>query len=178
MKNAWWILLLLTCCFSICGPNRASAWSYTIGDDGQWNGTHYELNKFEFFMINGGTFTQQPQTDFSVPGWTATLVNPQYSLATGPGAGLLYWTFNFTGSASDPIILDWLAYSENMLVGAARVTLAGNGFSYVNLSSLDDTSYDRTPAVPLASTLLLFASGLMGLGLMGRRRRKSPIPLK
>jgi hypothetical protein len=177
MKKAWWTLLLLTFCFTIWGPSRASAWSYTIGDDGQWNGTHYELNKFEFFTTSGGTFTQQPQTGFSVPGWTATLVNPHYSLATGPAAGSLYWTFNFAGPASEPVTLDWLAYSAGMLVGAARVTLVNDAFSYVELSSLD-TSYDRTAAVPLTSTVILFASGLIGLALMGRRCRKDKIPVR
>lgn len=177
MKKVRWPLLLLTLCLTIYRPSRASAWSYDIGDDGQWNGTHYELDKFEFFTITGGTFAAPPQTNFSLPGWGAILVNPHYSLATGPGAGSLSWTFNFAGAAGDPVTLDWLAYSDGMLVGAARVTLVNNSFSYVNLSSLD-TSYDRTQAVPIASTLLLFASGLAGLGLLGRRCQKAPIPIQ
>jgi hypothetical protein len=40
----------------ISQPGKASAWSYTIADDDWWNGIHYNLEKFEFFMITESTF--------------------------------------------------------------------------------------------------------------------------
>ena len=171
MKKGLLICLLLTFCLTICPSSKASAWSYRIGDDGWWNGTHYNLDKFEFFMITDSTFADPSQTDFSAPEWNASLINPHYSLATGPGAGSLFWTFNFAGPSSQPITLDWLAYSEGELVGDARVTFTDSSFNYINFTSLNpnDPIYDRTSGVPITSTMLLLGSGLVALGLLGRR---------
>ncbi len=168
------ICILLILVLAIYAPYQALAWSYNIGDDGWWNGTHYNLDKFEFFMITDSKFADPPQTNFSVPGWNASLINPQYSLATGPEAGSLFWTFNFAGPANEPITLDWLAYSGGLLVGDARVTFTDSSFNYINFTSLNpnDPNYDRTPAVPIPSTMLLLSSALVGLGLLGMRSRK------
>jgi hypothetical protein len=162
------LILVLAVGIVICLPCIASAWTYRIGDDGQWNGLHYDIDKFEFFIISGGPFADPSQTDFSVSGWHATLVNPQYSLATGPGADSLYWTFNFAGPSTGTIILDWLAYSGGGLLGDVRVTITGTGGSFSYVNTVDPPSYDRS-AIPLPATILLLGTGL--LGLVGLRRQ-------
>jgi hypothetical protein len=165
-------VLLILCLLS--QSHQASAWSYTIADDGWWNGVHYNLDKFEFFMVTPSSFADPPQDGFSVAGWEADLVNPHYSLATGPGAGYLSWTFNFAGAASTPVTLDWLAYSGGALVGQARVAFTGSSFSYTNNTVLNanDPIYDRAATVPVPPSVLLFGSALLGLGLLRGRSRK------
>ena len=166
MKKGWLIFLLISLSLTIGPAKQASAWNYTIGDDGWWNGTHYNLDKLEFFIISGGAFADPSQTNFTDKSWHATLANPQYSLATGSGVSSLFWTFHFADPYSGPITLDWLAYSGGTFLGDARVTFTGGSFSFYNLS--DPPSYDRS-AVPLPSTLLLLGSALVGLGLLKRR---------
>jgi hypothetical protein len=168
MKKGLLIFLLLSFSLLIGPANPASAWTYNIGDDGWWNGTHYNLDKLEFFILSPGTFANPSQTDFSVPGWQAAWVNPTYSVATGPGAGAVFWTFHFADPYSGPITLDWLAYSGGNFLGDARVTFTGGSFSYNNLINPDPSSYDRS-AVPLPPTVLLLGTGL--LGLLGLRRK-------
>jgi hypothetical protein len=163
------LILVLALGMLICLPSIASAWTYRIGEDGQWGGQHYAIDKMEFFIISGGPFADPSQTDFSAAGWHATLVNPQYSLATGPGAGSLYWTFNFAGPADESVTLDWLAYSGGNLLGDVRVTFTGPGGSFTY-----DTSPVSNPAsyydrAPLPATILLLGTGL--LGLIGLRRQ-------
>ena len=162
MKKGLLIFLLLSFSLIIGPANQASAWDYTIGDDGVWNGTHFNLDKLEFFIISGGTFADPAQTNFSNPGWQATLVNPRYSQAIGPGVGSIFWTFRFADPYSVPIILDWLAYSEGNFRGDARVSFTGGSFSYYNLLNPDPSSYDRS-AVPLPPSVLLLVTGLLGL---------------
>lgn len=168
MKKGLLILLVISLSLTIGLSNQASAWNFTIGDDGWWNGTHYNLDKLEFFIISGGAFADPSQTNFSDPGWQATLVNPRYSLSTGPEEGLISWTFHFADPYSGPITLDWLAYSGGTFLGDARVTFTGGAFSYYNLLDPEPSSYDRS-AVPLPPSLLLLGSGLLGLGFLRRK---------
>ena len=53
-------------------------------------------------MLSGGTWTGTGLTINSGTGWTATLINPTYALATGPTYQLKYeGYFYFTTSATD-----------------------------------------------------------------------------
>ena len=172
MKKGLLIFLVISISLSSGLSSQASAWTYTIGDDGWWNATHYNLDKLEFFILSPGTFANPSQTDFSVPGWQAAWVNPTYSVATGPGAGAVSWTFHFADSSSGPITLDWLAYSDGALRGDARVTFTGGSFSYYNLPDPEPSSYDRS-AVPLPPSVLLLATGLLGLLELRRKCKRN-----
>ena len=52
--------------------------------------THQTWDKAEAFLLSGGTWTGPGLTINSGTGWTATLINPTYALATGDRLQLKY----------------------------------------------------------------------------------------
>ena len=74
----------------ICLPSLALAWTLPgtfIENSTDPNGVnHGQFNKIEIFMIDGATFDAPFIQEASVAGagWSSALVNPQYSLSTGP----------------------------------------------------------------------------------------------
>lgn len=95
--------------------------------------------------------------------------NPAGGICIGDTAT---FTIDFTGTNLDT--LTTLSFVNELTVGP------GNGqgpvFSIARFRGIKDASCDsdKVPAVPVPPTVLLMGSGLLGLGLLGfRRKRKS-----
>jgi hypothetical protein len=178
----------------ICLPSLVMAWTLpgTFIENGtDPNGVnHGQFNKIEAFMVDGTTFDAPFIQDASIAsaGWSSTLVNPEYSLSTGP---LTKYLGPFTVELPDPQeashVLDYFVWRDATLLYSQRVTWNGtgsggdyNGWSYPILPSDGSTytyngdggTYNR--AVPIPPSLMLLGSGLVGLVLLRRRNRAEP----
>jgi hypothetical protein len=172
----------------ICLPSLALAWTLpgTFMENGtDPNGVNYgQFDKIEIFMIDGSTFDAPfiQEASVAAAGWSSTLVNPEYSLSTGPLTGTLGpFTVELPDPSSTVHLLDYLVYRDDTLLYSQRITWNGtgsggdhNGWSYPILASNGSTytyngisgSYDRAPLPP---SVALLGTGL--LGLIGLRRR-------
>jgi hypothetical protein len=169
-------------------PGMAMAWISPVAfiengtDPTGFN--HGQFNKIEIFMIDGSVFDAPFIQEASIAGagWSSSLVQPKYTLVTGP---LTSYLGPFTVELPDPSniqhVLDYFVWKDSALLYAQRLTWDGtgsggdyNGWSYPILASdgsnytYDGTSgtYDRAPLPP---SLLLLGTGL--LGLLGLRRK-------
>jgi len=189
-KNLPKFMVILALAAVICLPGMVMAWTlpgtfYENGKDP--NGVnHGQFDKIEVFMLDGTTFDAPFIQNASIAsaGWSSTLINPYYSLSTGSPTNLLG---PFTVELPDPKAtshaLDYFVYLGNSLLYSQRITWNGTGsggdyygWSFPLLPSDGSTytyggtsgNYDR---VPLPPTALLLGSGLVGLGLLRRRRK-------
>ena len=123
------------------------------------------FDKIELFAMSpGNTFDSPGATDFSVGGWSGSLVNPNYTVMTGPGTSSIQWNQYFTNPDGK---YDFLAWKGTELVDAAHVTY--NGSSVVPFSSVD-IEYSRT-AVPEPLTYSLMGIGLLCFSVISRRKK-------
>jgi hypothetical protein len=114
----------------------------------------------------------------------ATLINPTYAVAAGPTFNSsLLGNFSFTTyatdrSGNDPFVFDWILSSGNTIVGFDRLTwtpAADGGWTLTEApiptaQFTDQSSQENRSPVPLPPTLLLLGTGLVGLGLLCRRK--------
>jgi hypothetical protein len=173
-KDFWKLIFLSALAVILCLPGTAGAdWSQRFHEDGWYNGTHFNFDKLEVFLMSPDDFFKDPgMTDFDVAGWQGNLINPRYTLAQGPSVGDLYWTFQFLGPQSNPFSMDYLFYSGDDLF-VSRINWSGSSWSYV--VDIDPApSYDRFPTmgfVPQPNSIILVCSGL-ALVVLGRRIRR------
>jgi hypothetical protein len=193
MKSLVKVLMVLALGAVICLPGLASA-TTSIGvpcTDTDWTQAMYEdgyapytspnpspFDKIEVFMLDGTTLTLPFFISFDHAGWSSSVVNGSYSVATGPTvtpSALLYYSFQIPDPSSTPRNFDYLVWNDDHLVATQHVTW-GPGWSmpYFNgdgILASNGTEYDRS-AVPLPPSLLLLGSGLVGLGCLRRRKIK------
>lgn len=172
----------------ICLPSMAMAWTLPgkfIENGTDPSGVNYgQFDKIEIFLIDGTTFDAPFIQEASIAGvgWTSTLVEPTYTLVTGPLTNLLGpFTVELPDPSTESHVLDYLVWDDDTLLYSQRITWNGtgsggdyNGWSYPILDSdgstytYDGTSgtYDRAPIPP---SVLLLGTGL--LGLIGLRQK-------
>jgi hypothetical protein len=184
-RNLSKLLIILALGAAFCLPGMAMAWSlpgifYENGTDPN-NLSHGQFDKIEVFLIDGTTFDAPFIQEASIAGvgWSSTLVNPEYSLSTGPLTSLLGpFTVELPNPSTTAHVLDYFVYRDDTLLYAQRVTWNGTGsggdyqgWSFPLLASDGTTytyngtsyTYDR---VPLPCSVLLLGTGLVGLLLL------------
>jgi len=161
------VVVVLAMAAIVCMPAVASAsWSFSMGEDGNWNSQHYNFNLINHVIVTPGyTFEGSGVTNITSPGWSA---GPLYSGATrvdtsGPAeTGVQFWTWSFSGSAPATMLVDYYVWANGVNVGAAEITIT-NGTSW---------SWRPISTVPIPAAAWLLGSGLIGLVAIRRRLRK------
>jgi len=168
----------------LCVPGMANA-DWTSVDQGWYDNYPFTgnpavpVNELDFYIVTGSaTFdTSTPLASYGSPGfsgWTVTSHSPIYVVATNPSAPTsATWEYIFSGSS--PVanyILVWYGYynGQFQMEEADEVTngqvlgLSQGGYYYYN--------YSPPPAyTPLPPSALLLGSGIVGLAILGRRKK-------
>jgi hypothetical protein len=176
LKTLATLLTLLSLGATICLPGMASA-DYVQGwaENGLYQGNYQTWNKAEAFLLSDGNWTGTGLTITSGSGWTATLINPTYALATGnPFISSTQGNFYFTTSATDltgPFSFDWVLSNNSAIVGVQRsIYTPGAGWSYTDFTATPP--WENRAHAPLPPTALLLGTGLLGLLWLRRKSKR------
>jgi len=181
LKTLVKLFILLSLGAVICLPGMASAdYIQNWTENGLYGtpATYQTWDTAEAFLLSPGTWIGTGLTINSGTGWTATLINPTYALATGnPFISRTQGNFFFTTSATDltgPFSFDWVLSSGGTItkggtiVGVQRsIYTPGVGWSYADVTA--NPPLENRSHAPLPPTALLLGTGL--LGLLGLRRK-------
>lgn len=178
---------------------RANTITADIGDSyesGSWvtgfgfsGGPVGLIDTLEAFIVpasdtGAGPFELDGMTNFNDASWSAALVNPEYSLATGTYPGSLVWDFTFDGNLADGLIIDLLGWSGGVggdltvaisvsySAGAATVLGIDSNSTgvYDFLYSSDGSQYNRAAPIPEPSGALMFGTAVLLAAAAIRRR--------
>jgi hypothetical protein len=164
--------------FFLCMPVSADAsWSQNWYENGYFGtpAKHYNFTKIEGFIVSDPAITEWEGLTPQNPGWSSQIVNPSYSVMSGPATRSLNLATIFSGDKYDGFVLDLVVWRNNNVIGAERIT-AGSNYSYEEFNVRDSavlsmlSSYNRSP-VPIPSAIWLLGAGLIGF--IGVRRKMS-----
>src|SRR6266498_2192231 len=99
MKNSALILLASVLAFVLVTPDHAHAsWSQSLDENGFYGSPaiHYNFTKYEGFIVSDPAKTAWEGFIPANSSWTSTLVNPVYSVMTGPAVSNLDFTTLFS----------------------------------------------------------------------------------
>lgn len=179
-------LVVLALAGVVCLPGMASAdYVQNWVENGLYGtpATYQTWDTAEAFLLSPGTWIGTGLTINSGSGWTASLINPTYALATGDlFDSSTQGNFNFTTRATDltgPFSFDWVLSrggpitEGGTIVGVYNLTWnPSGGWTGLEYDPAWPPEENRSP-VPLPPTVLLLGTGLAGLGLL---RLKKPTP--
>lgn len=182
-KNFLKFTVMLVLASVICLPGMAAA--YLTG--GTWIETGAEtgyapFTKIEVFADADTTLTDVVLYGLSATGWTNTLVNSRYSVAEGPPPGYVLFTWQFPDPGNQIREIEYLVWYGNTLISQQHLAFNQSGWyvpsgtgqwGYYPGDGVHDISGDPLPSkssTPIPPTLLLLGSGLVGLGLLRRRK--------
>ncbi len=156
-------------------------WTMDVNNFKDLNGT--KVTKVEFFVTEiGGGDTAYDGTGLTIgkgPWASGQMINSSYAVATGSKVNLSQLDFDLNLKGSKTFYVDLLLYDGNQCKSAVRV-LVSNGIwkmTNQNTTVLDVNSlpqYNRTAStVPVPPTVVLLGAGLVGMGILRKRSKKS-----
>ena len=180
--------------FRIEAPEVAGPVSY-----GPWDGISVTVTAFKDFGLTTQTQAVVEQSDRGIgvsgnPAGNEVGINEALQFGFTPGVNLLASLlfevgtddsqFNLLNSSLDVVhsfTVPGINTNGQVLIDLAGLSLSDTWFTIVGVDNGTTNGFDSgalikevtvTAAVPIPPALLLFATGLFGLGVLGRRRRK------
>jgi len=186
------LVLVLALGVVICLPGVASAYivNSTWREAGSETAT-VAFTKLEVFVTDATVLTDPVLVNLNRSTWTSTLVNEKYSLAEGPPPGTIDYKWQFPGSGTTPIEVEYLVWNDGVLNSAQHIIFTGNNctypagtrdWGYYDGDGVHDFYGDLLPSrenpalgvvVPLPPSALLFGFGLLGLGFWPRKKHRA-----
>jgi hypothetical protein len=158
----------------VLGASWTQNWSFTTGSTG------FAFAESFLHYLSGDPidFKDPVADDFSHEGWTADFVKSGYMVmrGTAPSYTLTYGE-HYTGDFSwQNLYVDHFCYDEhNTFLFGSRYHWTGFGWYHTpdwDCNPWDDWYCKKRWGVPEPTTILLLGAGLLGLGLLGRRKFK------
>jgi hypothetical protein len=165
---------------TIDAPEVVGSWEQTF----RWYPPPDNIDKIEsFIVLSSATDFEAPGLKDFTNGWViGTLVNPDYTIAQGAAASAPF-TFKsvYTADLDVPFYQDFIGSFNGSVSEAWRFHwLGSNGSRWELVTGVDikdqivsGSMLENRSAVPLAPSVLLLGSGLLGLGILGWSRRKN-----
>ncbi len=174
-KKLFKFVIVLALGAVICLPGIAVAdWAQQFNESGVGN-----FDAMEFLMVSGGSEWTNGAYAFNNNSWSGEIINPGYAKANGDTVTDL--TFNLGGTdvgSPNVFTFDFLAWDGDILTGTLKEHVSATfngGWSFAAPIIADVNNYDRTDpppnAVPLPPSVLLFGTGLLGLGVLPWRKK-------
>jgi hypothetical protein len=183
MMKSLKLLVVLSMLTVLCLPGMALAdYTFSSGysyiDNYPESGVGAPVNLIDVFISSGAIAFASPAMqaylgsgyDAYFVGWTGQKLSDTHAQATtGTASGQVFWDYVFAGSKSNPWTIDWNAYSGSEFKLHEHLWADANGAvgGYYDIIPYSDP---LSGPAPLPPTVLLLGSGLVGLGLLGRRK--------
>ena len=183
-KNLPKFMVMLALAAVVCLPAMASAdYVQSWYENGLYgNPASYQTwDTAEAFLLSPGTWIGTGLTINSGTGWTMTLINPRYALATTATAYVSNASeyFYFATRATDltgPFSFDWVLSSGGTIAEGGKIVgvfnLTGTpsgGWTPTEYAPTAPPQENRAHA-PIPPSVMLLGSGLVGLVLLRRRK--------
>ena len=120
-------------------------------------------------------FSTPAHNDFSQPTWGLEIDGLSMASASGGSVGELGWDVRFSGDMSDPLVFDYVAFSGDEIVSAARARWSGSGWTIATFLGGEGALWspareDVVGPIPAPGAALL---AIVGLGTIGWIRRRT-----